>query len=532
MYKPDTLTRRGSLRSLRSAPLLSTVLESTLSLTRIHPIASLELPGLDYAVHSQSAFGAYGLAHPRDLATCTSLRSGLAAITAASASAAGGVSQSQSALLGRYGPNASIRHGERKIVQPKRVLSRKLKPHLVADTVKQYISRAQRTTKKGSQEQQNMEFLRGVYAFMQVSRSSVSHVKIDSPVFRLHTNATVILLITFSIAVTTRQYVGNPIDCVHTRDIPEDVLNTYCWIHSTYTVVDAFMKKQGSEVPFPGVHNSQGRGPLTIKHTKYYQWVAFTLFFQAILFYTPRWLWKSWEGGKIHALIMDLDIGICSEAEKKQKKKLLLDYLWENLRYHNWWAYRYYVCELLALINVIGQMFLMNRFFDGEFMTFGLEVIDYMETDQEDRMDPMIYIFPRMTKCTFFKYGSSGEVEKHDAICILPLNVVNEKIYIFLWFWFILLTFLTLLTLIYRVVIIFSPRMRVYLFRMRFRLVRRDAIEIIVRRSKMGDWFLLYLLGENIDTVIFRDVVQDLANRLGHNQHHRVPGLKGEIQDA
>lgn len=58
------------------------------------------------------------------------------------------------------------------------------------------------------------------------------------------------------------------------RDIPEDVLNTYCWIHSTYTVVDAFMKKQGSEVPFPGIDNSQGgRGPLTIKHNKYYQWV-------------------------------------------------------------------------------------------------------------------------------------------------------------------------------------------------------------------------------------------------------------------
>lgn len=64
------------------------------------------------------------------------------------------------------------------------------------------------------------------------------------------------------------------------RDIPEDVLNTYCWIHSTYTVVDAFMKKQGQEVPFPGIDNSQARGQLTIKHTKYYQWVAFTLFFQ------------------------------------------------------------------------------------------------------------------------------------------------------------------------------------------------------------------------------------------------------------
>lgn len=64
------------------------------------------------------------------------------------------------------------------------------------------------------------------------------------------------------------------------------------------------------------------------------------------------------------------------------------------------------------------------------------------------------------------------------------------------------------------------------------RLVRRDAIELIVRRSKMGDWFLLYMLGENIDSIIFRDVMQDLANRLNNNQHHRVPGMKGDIQDA
>ena len=49
----------------------------------------------------------------------------------------------------------------------------------------------------------------------------------------------------------------------------------------------------------------------------------------------------------------------------------------------------------------------------------------------------MIYIFPRMTKCTFHKFGVSGEVEKHDALCILPLNIVNEKIYIFIWFWYI-----------------------------------------------------------------------------------------------
>ena len=84
-------------------------------------------------------------------------------------------------------------------------------------------------------------------------------------------------------------------------------------------------------------------------------------------------------------------------------------------------------------------MFLMDRFFDGTFLTFGIEVISFAERDQEDRIDPMVYIFPRMTKCTFHKFGSSGEIEKHDAMCILPLNIVNEKIYIFIWFWLLLL---------------------------------------------------------------------------------------------
>ena len=46
-------------------------------------------------------------------------------------------------------------------------------------------------------------------------------------------------------------------------------------------------------------------------------------------------------------------------------------------------------------------MFLMDRFFDGAFLTFGLEVIAFAEQDQEDRLDPLIYVFPRMTKVPF-----------------------------------------------------------------------------------------------------------------------------------
>ena len=171
---------------------------------------------------------------------------------------------------------------------------------------------------------------------------------------------------------------------------------------------------------------------------------------------------------------------------------------------------------LIILIFFLGQMFLLDRFFEGAFFTFGLEVIAFAERDQEDRLDPLIYIFPRMTKCTFHKFGVSGEVEKHDALCILPLNIVNEKIYIFLWFWFIILGGLSALVIVYRFVIVVSPKMRAYLLYIRFRLIKREVINTIVKKSKMGDWFLFYMLGQNVDSIIFKEVMHELARRLGH----------------
>ena len=80
-------------------------------------------------------------------------------------------------------------------------------------------------------------------------------------------------------------------------------------------------------------------------------------------------------------------------------------------------------------------MFLMDRFFNGAFLTFGLEVIAFAERDQEDRLDPMIYIFPRMTKCTFHKFGTSGEVRallwcgtlSNSVNCQLKFTFLFEK---------------------------------------------------------------------------------------------------------
>ena len=34
----------------------------------------------------------------------------------------------------------------------------------------------------------------------------------------------------------------------------------------------------------------------------------------------------------------------------------------------------------------------------------------------------------QVAKCSFSKYGSSGTVERYDGLCILSLNIFNEKV--------------------------------------------------------------------------------------------------------
>lgn len=102
----------------------------------------------------------------------------------------------------------------------------------------------------------------------------------DGTIFRLHYRFTAATLVIFTAILATRQYVGNPIDCVHTKDINEDVLNTYCWIHSTYTMRNAFRK--GVPRIYPGVSSSRKdiNSLENVKEYPYYQWVVFCLFLQ------------------------------------------------------------------------------------------------------------------------------------------------------------------------------------------------------------------------------------------------------------
>lgn len=119
--------------------------------------------------------------------------------------------------------------------------------------------------------------------------------------------------------------------------------------------------------------------------------------------------------------------------ERIIRQRRLVQYLNASLRTHNAYSFGYFFCEILNFINVMVNIFFVDKFLGGAFLTYGTDVIKFSNMNQEMRYDPMIEIFPRLTKCTFHKYGPGGSPQKHDTLCVLALNILNEKIYIFLW---------------------------------------------------------------------------------------------------
>ena len=152
----------------------------------------------------------------------------------------------------------------------------------------------------------------------------------------------------------------------------------------------------------------------------------------------------------------------------------------------------------------------MHLFLDISFSTYGWKAVKFLEADPERRIDPMATVFPRVTKCTFRKYGASGTIQVHDAICVLPVNIINEKIYVFLWFWLIILSVLTVLSVIYHIFVMVTPGITRMYLRTRSMHQHNVPLEEIGKSLQMGDWKLLHMLSKNMEPLVFAEFVREL----------------------
>ena len=299
----------------------------------------------------------------------------------------------------------------------------------------------------------------------------------EDSIDRLNHKYSVIVFCILAIVVTTNQYVGEIIKCWAPAQFPDswvEYTNNMCWISNTYYI--------------PISEHNILSAPR--KEIVYYQWVPLVLFLQAFMFYLPSVHWSvlnrsiGMDINKVVQTLRQLD-HINPDSRDKVTKFIIkhidrsLNYTREirkgacarfkqrmaqcgcfcGKRYGNFLITIYLVTKILYLGDAVIQLYMLNHFLGTDYIFYGVDVIrDLSETGyyKESRR------FPKSTLCDFW-IRSIGRTQPHTIQCTLPVNLFNEKIFIFVWFWLVTLVLVNFLSLIYWLWIAFTTNRRDYL---------------------------------------------------------------------
>lgn len=181
---------------------------------------------------------------------------------------------------------------------------------------------------------------------------------------------------------------------------------------------------------------------------------------------------------------------------------------------HNIYAIRYFVAELLNVGVVIGNIMLLNVFLRGFWWEFWPAMTILLNFDYHNWLMESSRVFPRIARCEFFYSGPTGTIQNLDTLCLLPLNVLNEKIYAFIYMWLLILFVISAVNILYKFLLLICRPLRMILVRIWYREVPAFQWETILDHGQYGQWFLFCRIGENLST----NVLCQLADQLYHTQ--------------
>ena len=182
-------------------------------------------------------------------------------------------------------------------------------------------------------------------------------------------------------------------------------------------------------------------------------------------------------------------------------------------RYGNYLITLYLSTKVLYFVNVISQLFLMNLFLGSDYHLYGFEVIRNLVLGADWSLSTR---FPRVTLCNF-RIRQMGNVHPHTVMCVLPINLFNEKIYIFLWFWFVFLAAATAMSFLRWIWVIGFRHSRTRYVRKHLKImdkINRDSdrdrklshkfAEVYLRQDGV---FVLKLIAKNATDLVVADII-------------------------
>ncbi|CAF1404491.1 unnamed protein product [Rotaria magnacalcarata] len=269
---------------------------------------------------------------------------------------------------------------------------------------------------------------------------------------------TVILLGVFIIAISAKQFVGTPIECIPPSDFAGNhkaYVENYCWTHYTFSIDNT-----------KALTRHYARDGEDSQRTPYYIWIPYILIAAALCTYLPAWLWHV-IGHKatfdVPAMINHLGKMKLSNPEDRRSNLTTMAKHYEKVEQYATAKVRatdnllkraisacmffaggglltgiYFLIKFLYLCNSIGQFFLMNYLLKIDYWTYGQKTLQglLVGADVIKNKD----VFPRVVFCDFtIRYLGDNNLN-YTVQCTLPVNLYNARIFAFYWFWLIFLT--------------------------------------------------------------------------------------------
>jgi len=330
-----------------------------------------------------------------------------------------------------------------------------------------------------------------------------------------------------SIIVATSEYLGSPINCQGSASQFEaDVYNAYCRIHGGKKITD-----KGKNI-FKCTSNQTNLEKAGANDTLYYQWVIFMLVINALLFKIPHLLWKSLEEGIMKKFHSGKDLKsyfVTDDGDMKEHLKTHVAFFkklskksGKNIKYYA----KFQTCQLLNIVMLILNFWATDQFLTGGFSWYGPKAVTYMRSSpgyREGSQSPMCETFPTVVGCKFSAVGAAGSETSDHGICILSQNAINEKIYLFLWFWFLLLIIASVLQLIYEIAILSIGAFRSWMMEQQFGGTDDPQMKDFVQNLGLGDWFVLYQIGKNTSEEFFHKLIQKLSGSKANDVEENAP---------
>lgn len=186
----------------------------------------------------------------------------------------------------------------------------------------------------------------------------------------------------------------------------------------------------------------------------------------------------------------------------------------------------YMIIKSFYLLNAVGQLLLMERFLGvrGEYRLFGLSILSDLIMGRHWNETS---VFPRVGFCRVPIKLTSTPIPMVTVQCTLPVNMLNEKIYVFLWFWFVFVASLEVASIgvwICRLAARQS-RLRSLIRYLKVADVYEESMDPLLARFeltflRMDGSFLLQMMRLNAGSLITQEILQAMLKRYTEQEQY------------